>query len=96
MAHLADIRTQAQAARNDLIAAGPDPAVDVLGAIAWRAAWPEPGHGDPELADLIDRARAARFTWREIAVACGDEDTRGGQNRAVARQAYRRTQHPAT
>lgn len=93
--HLTAIRKRATATHAEALAAGPDPAADILGAIAWRLAWPELPGGDPVVADLIDRARARRFTWREIAVASGESDDRGGEGRTRARQVWRRERHPA-
>lgn len=64
----------------------------LLEAIAWRSGPPELEPFDPGLRDLIDRARGARHTWVEIAVACGDTADAAGAARTQARQRWRHQQ----
>lgn len=61
--------------------------VPILDAIAWLSGFPE--RDDDQLRQLIEEARDARFSWREIAVAVGESDDRGGETRTQARQAKR-------
>ena len=90
LAHLAQLRAASGAAhRATLDAGGPDPDVDLLGAIAWRSGPPEIQPFDPVLLELIDRARRLRISWAEIAAACGDSHDRGGAARVQDRQRRR-------
>jgi hypothetical protein len=54
----------------------------MLDAIAWLSGFPE---RDDDLQLLIWQARLQRYTWREIAVACGESNDRGGESRTQAR-----------
>ena len=58
------------------------PVAPILDAIAWLSGFPERGD---DLHVLIGEARALRCTWREIAVAVGESNERGGECRTQAR-----------
>ena len=90
IAHLDTVRAESAAAHRALLDdGGPDPDVDLLGAIAWRSGPPELVPFDGVLLALIDRARRERVTWPEIAAACGDTPDEAGAARVQARQKRR-------
>lgn len=74
------LRAQATATDDQARAIGPQ--APILDAIAWLSGFPERGD---ELRALIDQARMMRFTWREVAVAAGESNDRGGESRTQAR-----------
>lgn len=86
----AELRTCAANADREARASGLDAARPVLDRIAWLSGFPEPAP-DPVMIALIDEARAARCSWREIAAAVGEATDRAGQNRVQARHHWRRT-----
>jgi hypothetical protein len=88
---LARVRATSASQHLALLDGGPDPDVGLLDAIAWRSGPPELEPCDPVLRDLIDRARAQRLTWVEIAVAVGDTADPAGAARTQARQRWRHT-----
>lgn len=91
IADLDAIRAAAAAAHWATVeAGGPDPDVDILGAIAWRSGPPEVAPFDAGLRDLIERARRQRATWPEIAAACGDTPDEAGAARVQSRQRRRK------
>lgn len=77
VARLAQVRSAAAAATSQaesvkekgLLALMPDPATDILGAIAWGVIAVGPTHA--AVVELIERALADRREWREIASAFG-------------------------
>ena len=79
-ARWAALRGQAAEADDQARALGPK--VPILDAIAWLSGFPERGD---ELRELIEQARQLRCTWREIAVAVGESNDRGGESRTQAR-----------
>ena len=88
---LASIRQTAATTRAATIAQGPDPANDILGAIAWR--WTILGDDAPELADLIEAAVTEhRLSWKEIGAACdvNPDDQLAVEAFAAARRRRRR------
>lgn len=94
MAMLADTRATSAAAHRATLdeARALADSGHLLQAIAWRSGPPELEPFDPGLRDLIDRARQARHTWVEIAVACGDTPDAAGAARTQARQRWRHQQ----
>ncbi len=69
-------RTAAQAdvAREVAVLADmPDPATDILGAVAWAGAVLSPAN--PLVMGLVDRALASRMEWQEVAAALGVDPT---------------------
>ncbi len=49
---------------------------DILGALAWEVGVMGPTPPDPShMLELLDRARAEGFAWREISDALGEGDT---------------------
>lgn len=83
----ADLRARAAEADARARGRGIGPRVPVLDAIAWLSGFPQVGD---TMMGLVDRARAERYSWREIALAEGDTDDRPGEGRAQARQAGRK------
>ena len=79
-----DLRTKASEADTEARDSGLTIDVPILDAIAWLSGFPE--RDDDQLRQLIEEAKEARFSWREIAVACGESDDRGGESRTQARQ----------
>lgn len=84
-----DLRAKASEADTEARDSGLTLDVPILDAIAWLSGFPE--RDDDQLRQLIEEARAARYSWGEIAVACGESDDRGGESRTQARQ-YARNQ----
>lgn len=83
----AALRAEAATRQRELLDAGP---ADPLGALAWKA-----GTGDARfsfdngLRELVERARAERYTWREIAAALGEGDDEEAARRVSDQQKWR-------
>ena len=88
-----ELRNEARRHLEEVLSAGPDPDEDLMGAIAWRGAFPEPDPIDPELRDWINEAIDRRMSWREIAVALGLGESRSAESKASNRQVTRNS-HP--
>lgn len=90
MRRLEGLRDAAAQARQELIDQAP-PASDPLGRVAWMSG----ADGNPDypfnndLREAINVAREARFQWREISVALGDDDDQGTADRVNAKQMWR-------
>jgi len=86
------LRAKAATALAELVTNGPNPDDDLLAALAWQSAFPEPEPWDPERVRLVARALDERHTWREIALALGfGED---GVSRCQAKYHYRIQSRP--
>ncbi len=79
-----DLRARAADADTEARDSGLTLDVPILDAIAWLSGFPE--RDDDQLRQLIEEAREARYSWREIAVATGESDDRGGETSTQARQ----------
>jgi alkylhydroperoxidase family enzyme len=83
-ARLAELRAGAVNAWTTIVTNGPD---DPLGALAWLVGLIGPTPYDPTaMAAAIDRARAAGFTWRQIADALGEGNTLEVSRRVMDRR----------
>lgn len=81
------LRAESAARQQELLDAGPD---DPLGAIAWKAGTGDPKFSfDNDLRERIERARAERYTWREIAAALGEGDDEESARRVSDQQKWR-------
>lgn len=90
LAQLEETRTRAKAEFQNFINAGPGES-EVLARLAWFSG----SFGDirypfhPRLRELINHARDARFTWREIAQALGEGDSDADVRRVREKQEWR-------
>lgn len=91
---LVTLRDEAAARRQAIIDDAP-PVTDPLGRVAWHTGL----DGNPlyafnnDLRIAINDAREARFQWREIANALGEDDDSDTANRANAKQMWRNRSH---
>lgn len=85
-ARLARVRQRGADAWSQLQRKAPE---DPLGALAWAAGVMGPTPADPcPMRDLVQRARADGFAWREISAALGEGDTPADARRVRDRQAF--------
>ncbi len=88
---LETLRSTAAAKRQVIIEEAPPIHNDPLGRVAWMAG----ADGNPDypfnndLREAINVARDARFQWREISTALGEDDDQATADRVNAKQAWR-------
>jgi hypothetical protein len=91
LARWEQLREEAAARRSALMNDAPG---DPLDRLAWKAgAGPGEHAFDDELRELIEAARAARYTWREIAAALGEGDDQASATRVQSKQYWRNETH---
>ena len=88
---LETLRSTAAAKRQEIIDEAPSVEDDPMGRVAWMAG----ADGNPDypfnndLREAINGARDARFQWREISTALGEDDDQATADRVNAKQAWR-------
>jgi hypothetical protein len=84
----ADLRKQSAVRQRELLDSGPS---GVLDALAWKAGTALDGQFsfDNDLRERIEKARAERYTWREIAAALGEGDDDDAARRVADQQKWR-------
>ena len=91
LARWEQLRAEAAARRAALMGDAP---ADPLDRLAWKAGTGPGEHAfDNELRELIEAARAARYTWREIAAALGEGDDPSSATRVQSKQYWRNETH---
>ena len=74
-AHTAALRVEAARVLANAISGAPDAAMDLLGRLAWL--YTVLGEDHPDVGAVIAAAREARYSWPQVAGACGfDPDDR--------------------
>ena len=85
---LTELRADSTDRHRALLEEGPD---DALGSLAWKAGSvvDDRYSFDNDLRLRVERARAERYTWREIAVALGAGDDDDAARRVADQQKWR-------